>query len=244
VYGTATAWQSDDQPRFLTAYWTGPDTKLCYVFSGLVCESWKLSLEAGGTPQIEFSFRFYDYTVDKTKGGLVVPDSYNRTPQLVGNKSAQAMIDAAVKCGLESLSLEWKCQIRESKCHYAAQGVDSVAIVKPRISLSFSIPHDKDDLVYNDAGVPGNTGSHVWQSSLELGTTHSFGCYVGPAVGKCLGISIPAAIVTAAPSIGDRNGVQAYTVAMEASAYTGDTTDTAETSADSPLDAICKIGLA
>jgi len=244
IYGTATAWQSDDQPRYLTAYWVGPDTKMCYVLSGLVCESFKISLDAGQVPIVEFTYRFYDYTVDKTKGGLIVPDSYVRTPQLVGAKSGQLMLDTAVKCGLEAVSLEWKCTIRETKCLSAEQGIDSVAIIKPRITLGFSVPHDKDDLVYDAAGTPGNTGSHTWQSSLELGTAHSVGIYVGPSVGKCFAIHMPAGKVAAVPSIADRDGAQAYTVQLEAGSYTGDSTDTAEVSTDSPLDAIIKIALA
>ena len=244
VYGSATAWQSDDQPRFLTAYWTGPDTKLCYVLSGLVCESWKFSLEPGQTPTIEFAFRFYDYQMDKTKGGLIVPDSYSRTPQLVGAKSGVAMLDAASKCGLEGVSVEWKASLRESKCHYAPQGIDAVTIVKPRIAVNFTVPHDKDDAVYDDAGTPGNVGSHVWQSSLELGTTHSLGIYVGPSVGKCFAMLLPSVRVVSVPPIGDRDGVQAYTVGMEASTFSADATDTAETSNNSPLDSIFRVGLA
>jgi len=244
IYPTATAWQSDDQPRYLTAYWTGQDTKLCYVLLGLVCESFDVNLDAGTTPTIDFVFRFYDYSMDKTKGGLVVPDAYNRTPQLVGNKSGQLMLDAAVKCGMESVKLSWKAQIRETKCHYAAQGISAVAIVKPRWTLNFSVPHEKDDPAYDDAGVAGNTGSHEWQASLELGQTRSFGVYLGPAVGKCLAVLLPAGIVSAVPGIGDREGAQAYTVTMEATSYTGDTTDTAETTSNSPIDSLARIGVA
>lgn len=245
VYGTATAWQSDNQPKFLTAYWTGPNTKACYVLSGLVCESFKISLDAGAVPVVEFTYRFYDYTMDKTKGGLVVPDSYNRTPQLVGAKSGVLMLDTAVKCGLEGVSLEWKCTIRESKCHYASQGISAVAIVKPKITLGFSVPHDADnDLVYDEAGSAGNTGSHVWQSSLELGTTHSVGIYVGPAVGKCFALQLPAGKVAAVPAIADRDGAQAYTIQLEAGTYTGDSACNGETSSNSPLDALLKIALA
>jgi len=244
VYGTATAWLSDDQPKYITAYWVGPDTKYCYVLTGLVCESWKLQLDAGSTPTIEFTFKFYDYQMDKTKGGLVVPDSYARTPQLVGTKSGIAMLDASIKCGLEAVAIEWKATIKENKCHYAPQGIGSISVIKPRVALSFSVPHDKDDTVYDAAGVAGNTGSHVWQASLELGTTHSLGIYVGPSVGKCLGMLLPAGRVVAVPSIGDRDGLQAYTVQFEAGTYTGDSTDTAETSADSPLDSVFRIALA
>ena len=245
VYGSSTAWQSDDQPRFFTAYWVGPDPKLCYVLTGLVCESVKISLDAGAVPVASFSFRFYDYRANNTLGGLIVPDAYDRTPQLVGNKSGQLMLDTASKCGLEGVSLEWKCTIKENKCHYAPEGIDSVAIIKPRISLGFTIPHDKDDAIYDAAGAPAATGSHNWQSSLELGTTHSVGIYVGPSVGRSLGLILPAAYVVAAPAIADRDGVQAYTVQLEAGSYSGDSTDTpADTSSNSPLNALFKIGMA
>ena len=242
VYGTATAWQSDDQPRYLTAYWTGPDAKFCYVLSGLVCESFKLQLDAGQTPTIEFTYRFYDFTMDKTKGGLVVPDSYTRTPQLVGTKSGQLMLDGSVKCGLESVALEWKATIRESKCHHASQGIGSVSVIKPRTTLSFSVPHDVDDVVYDETGAPSNVGSHQWQSSLELGTTHSVGVYVGPSVGKCLALLLPAGRVSAVPGIGDREGGQAYSVVLEATSYSGDSDDVGEnTSANCPINSVLRI---
>lgn len=245
VYGTATAWQSDNQPKLLTAYWTGPNTKACYVLSGLVCESFKITLDAGQVPTVEFTYRFYDYYLDKTKGGLVVPDSYNRTPQLVGAKSGQLMLDTAVKCGLEGVSLEWKATIRESKCHYAEQGISSVAIVKPKIIMGFSVPHDADnDLAYDAAGSPGNVGSHQWQASLELGTTHSVSLYVGPAAGKCFALMLPAAKVSAVPAIGDRDGAQAYTIQVEAGTYSGDSACNGETSFNSPLNSIVRVALA
>ena len=247
VYGSTTAWQSNNQPKFLTAYWVGPDATLAYVMTGLTCESFKITLEPGATPTAEFSFRFYDFYMDKTKGGLVVPKSYNRVPQLVGAKTGAAVLDNSLKCGLEGLMVEWKATITETKCHAATQGISAIQVVKPRVLLNFTIPHiggDTGDAVYDANGAASNVGSHVWQSSLELGTKHSLGVYVGPGVGKALGVLVPAAYVSAAPSIADKNGVQTYTVAMEATSYSGDTTTGAETSSDSPINSIFRVGLA
>lgn len=244
IYGTATAWTTSDQPVALTAIWTGNDTTMAYVLTGLTCESFKLTLDPGMTPTVEFTFRFFDYQVDKTLGGLVVPNSYNRVPQLVGTKTGAAYLDSSIKCGLQGMSVEWKATIQETMCHSAAQGVSAIAVVKPRIAVNFTVPHDSTDAVYSDAGVNGNIGSHVWQSSLELGTVHSLGVYVGAAVGKCFGVLIPAAYVSAAPSIADANGVQTYTVAMEAAAYTGDTSTAAgENSTNCPIDSTFRVAL-
>lgn len=244
IYGTATAWTTTDQPRPLTAIWTGNDTTFAYVLTGLICESFKLTLDPGMTPTVEFAFRFYDYQMDKTLGGLVVPSSYARVPQLVGTKTGAAYLDSAIKCGLQGLSCEWKATIQETMCHSAAQGVSAVQVVKPRITVNCTVPHDSTDTVYSDAGVGGNIGSHVWQSSLELGTVHSLGVYVGAAAGKCLGVLVPAAYVSAAPTIADANGVQTYTLAMEAAAYTGDSsTNGAENSTNCPIDSTFRVAL-
>ena len=146
IYGTATAWTTSDQPRPLTAIWTGNDTTMAYVLTGLVCESFKLSLEPGMTPTVEFTFKFYDFQMDKTLGGLVIPNSYARVPALVGTKTSVAYLDSAVKCGLQSLSIEWKATVQETMCHSAAQGVSAVSIVKPRVSVNCTIPHDSSEI--------------------------------------------------------------------------------------------------
>ncbi len=245
IYGTASAWQTNDQPVPLTAIWTGNDTKFAYVLTGLVCESFKLTLEPGMTPTVEFTYKFYDFQMDKTLGGLQIPASYTRAPQLVGTKTGAAYLNSSIKCGLAGLAVEWKATINETMCHSAAQAVSAVSVVKPRISVNFTVPHTDSDVVYSDAGAAGNIGSHVWQSSLELGTTHSLGVYVGAAVGKCFSVLVPAARVSAAPTIADANGAQTYTVALEAGSYTGDSsTNGAETSDNCPIDSIFRIGLA
>jgi len=245
IYGTASAWVTNDQPVALTALWTGNDTKFCYVLTGLVCEAFKLTLEPGATPTAEFTFRFYDFQMDKTLGGLQIPASYTRAPQLVGTKTGAAYLDSSIKCGLAGLTMEWKATINETMCHSAPQAVSAVSVVKPRIAVNFTAPHTDGDTVYSDAGAAGNIGSHVWQSSLELGTTHSLGVYVGAAIGKSFSVLVPAARVSAAPTIADANGAQTYTVALEAGSYTGDSsTNGAETSDNCPIDSIFRIGLA
>ena len=244
VLGTTTAWLSNDQPAPLTAYWTGPNTALCYVFTGLICEGGKLTMEAGQIPTIEFNFKFYDYRIDKTKGGLVRPDAFVRTPQLIGNKSGQLMLGNAVKHGVEQLVLEWTNKIRETKSHYAAQGVHDVAIVQRRVKASFSVPHDIADLVYdNTTDAPGNTGSHYLQRSLEVGATLPLGVYVGAGYGKCLAVLLPGARVVAAPTAGDREGAVAYTVQMEAGPYADDTTSGTETSDNSPINSVVRVAM-
>ncbi len=245
VLGTTTAWLSNDQPVPLTAYWTGPNTALCYVFTGLICEGGKLTLEAGQIPTIEFNYKFYDYQIDKTKGGLVQPDAFNRTPQLIGNKSGALMLGNAVKHGVEQLVVEWTTKIRETKSHYAAQGVHDVAIVQRRVKASFSLPHDVADLVYNNAlDITGNTGSHYLQRSLEVGAALPLGVYVGAGYGKCFAFLMPGARVVAAPTAGDREGAVAYTVQMEAGPYAADATSGSETSNESPINSVVRVALA
>lgn len=245
IYGTATAWQSDDQPRPLTCYWTGPNVKECYVLIGCVCDGWTYDAPIGQIPTIEFSFAFQDYYMDKTKGGLIVPPSQTSAPQLIGNRGAYAMLNAATKCGLEGMRLSWAATLREGRCHGAPQGVQTVTTIQPRIRCEFTVDHDAtNDVVYDTAGTPGNVGSHQWQYALEARTSISLGVYVGSAINGCLAFLIPAGKITATPTVADRDGVIAYTVQLDAQTYADDSTDTAETSNDSPIDSLFRIGFA
>ena len=245
VYGTATAYASSEvtSTKALTFHWTGNDATLCYILRDCVCESFKITWESGSTPTVEFSFRFYDYSMDKTAGGLTVPDAHVRVPQIVGTKNGRATIAGTATCGLEACTFDWKATIVETKCHGTSSGVSGVSIIKSRVAASFSIPHDTGDTIYNDAGVSANTGSHVWQSALELGTRKSVGVYVGTTVGKMFALLIPSGLVVETPAAADRDGIVAYTLTIEAASYTTDETDTGETSANSPLDSIARVSL-
>ena len=86
-------------------------------------------------------------------------------------------------------------------------------------------------------------GQHIYQSALELGSTVSVGAYVGTQVGKVWAMLLPAARIVAVPQVSLRDDQVAYQLEMEAGAYTGDSTDTAETTADSPIDSIGRISL-
>ena len=105
----------------------------------------------------------------------------------------------------------------------------------------FSIPQEKDDDIYNTAGVTiGVTeGAIVWQSRLELGTRVSFGVECGARIGRMFSILIPSGLVVAAPIANDE--LVRYSIELEAASYSTDSTDTAETSANSPLDSIFRI---
>ncbi len=78
---------------------------------------------------------------------------------------------------------------------------------------------------------------------LELGGRVSVGAYVGSEVGKIFGMLIPSAQIVAVPQVTLRDDEVAYQIELEAASYTGDTTDTAETTATSPLDSIARISL-
>lgn len=245
IYGTATAYSSSEvtSTKALTMRWNGDNAALCYILKDCICESFKITWESGATPTVEFTFRFYDYSMDKTAGGLTVPDAYKRIPQIVGTKNGRATIAGTATCGLEACTYEWSATLRETKCHGTSSGVSGVSVIKPRIKASFSLPHDTGDTVYDDAGSAGNTGSHVWQSALELGTRKSVGVYVGTQVGKMFALLIPSGLVVETPAVADRDGIVAYTLTIEAATYTADTTNTTETSADSPIDSLGRVAL-
>lgn len=247
VYGTGTAYASSEyvDQKALTMRWTGPDATFCYILQDCLVESCRITWESQAVPTAEFTLRFYNFSMDKTKGGLLTPDSFVRIPQIVGNSNGRATINGSVQCGLESCTWEWTATFTPVKCHSASQGVSAVLISKPRIRASFSVLHDSTDLVYDAAGSAGNTGSHKWQSFLERQAIVSIGVYVGTTIGRIWSLLIPAGVIVEVPTVELRgeNSV-AYTVQVGAGAYTGDTTDTAETAANSPLDSIARVALA
>lgn len=246
VYGTATAYASSEISATapLTFRWLGDDTTFCYVLADCVCNSIKITWESGAVPTAEFSFDCYDFSVDKTKGGLVVPDAFTRIPQIVGTSNGRATIDGSMTCGLESCEWSWSATITPTKCHAASQSISGVRITKPRVRASFSVLHSSSDAVYDAAGSAGNTGQHLWQSKWERGVRVSVGCYVGSSVGRVWSLLLPSGVLVETPSVEDRDGAVAYTLAVEAGSYSGDTTDTAETAANSPLNSIARVGLA
>lgn len=247
VYGTGTAYASSQyvNQKALTMRWTGPDATFCYILQDCLVESCRITWESQAVPTAEFTLRFYNFSMDTAAGGLATPDSFQRIPQIVGNSNGRATINGSAKCGLESCTWEWTATFTPVKCHSAAQGVTAVLISKPRIRASFSVLHDSTDAVFDAAGGASTTGSHQWQSWLERQTVVSIGVYVGTTIGRIWSLLIPAGVIVEVPTVELRgeNSV-AYTIQVGAGAYTGDTTDTAETAANSPLDSIARVALA
>jgi len=246
VYGTATAYASDEAVDQipLTFRWKGQDATFCYILQDCICESINVTWEAGAVPTAEFSFRVYDYTMDKTKGTLEIPDSFSRVPQLVGSNNGRATINGSVACTLASCTWNWSVTVTDVVCHSATQGITGVVLSKPRIRASFSVLHTSADLVYNAAGEAGNTGSHKWQSWLERGVPLSIATYVGSKIGRIWAQLIPAATITEVPAIENRDGAVAYTINVEAGSYSGDETDTLENATNSPINSIARQALA
>jgi len=247
LYGTATAYVSAEvtSTKALGFRWTGPNAALCYELLDAICESVKFSWDVGAVPTVEFSYKFYDFRVNKLDGGLVVPNTYSRIPQIIGSANGRATIAELATCGIESASWEWTATLRETKCHGSDTGIQSVEVIKPRVKCSFSIPHDTGDDIFDSAGVATTVGQHVWQSALELGTRKSIGLYVGSQVGKIFSFLVPSGLITAGPQVADRDGTIAYTLEIEAATYSDDSTDIGgDTSANTPLDSIARVGLA
>jgi len=246
LYGTATAYASSEvtSTKPLSFRWTGPDATLCYDLIDAICQSVKITWESGSVPTAEFSYKFYDYRLNKADGGLGTPASYTRIPQLVGSLNGTATVGGSNQCGLESCSWEWSATVRETKCHGAESGITSVEVIKPRIKVGFTIPHDTADVGYDSSGSPSaGLGQHIWQSALELGTRKSIGVYVGSNVGRIWSFLIPSGLVVSVPQVSLRDSTVAYQLEVEAASYTGDTTDTAETTADSPIDSVARVAL-
>lgn len=247
AYGTGNAWLSSAQPDQLplTMRWVGNNTVFAYILKDCICDGVTITWESGAVPTAEFKYRFYDYTIDKTEGALATPDAFQRIPQIVGSNNGRATLAGTLPtCALESCTLEFTQEISEIKCHSATQGITGVTYKNPRVRASCQILHIDTDLVYDAAGVAGDTGSHKWQSFLERGVSTSLGVYVGSNIGKLFAFLIPAGKIVAVPAVSLREGAVQYQLTIEASSYTSDSTDTAETSSNSPLDSIFRAGVA
>ncbi len=245
VYGTGTAWLSSNHGSQIpmTFTWIGENAAAGYYLTDAICTGIKLTWESGAVPTIEFSFNFYNFQADSTIGGLEIPASYQRIPQIVGASNGRATLSGSQVCGLESTSIEYKVEIAELKCHSATQGIAGVTYRKPRVSVSASIPWSSSDPIYDSAGGAATLGNHYWQSLYERGVPVSVGCYVGSNVGRLFAFLVPAGRLVDVPQVTEINGAVGYQLSVEAGSYTGDTSDTAETAANSPLDSIFRLGV-
>ena len=244
MYGTANAWASTSQytPKAFTFRLTGPDTAQAIVVQDATITRWVVSWESGLVPTYEIEFSCYNYWHDKTAGGLVVPQAYARVPRWVGTANGRVQLGGTATCGLRSCSLTWQAEMREDVCHGAAEGIESVEVVRSTVEATFGLAYDSADAVYDDAGSAGNVGQHKWRSFLERGVRTSVGAYVGTTVGRIFAFLVPSGIVTAT-QFGDIENAWGDTVTVRASSYSGDTTDTAETAANSPLNSTFRTAL-
>lgn len=245
VYGTTTAWLSAALLNQIpcSMRWKGENTAFCYVLKDAVCSGFKIKWDAGEVTSVELTYKFYDFSLDTTLGGLEAPVYFTRLPQLIGSANGRVMLNSAVKCGLAGCELEFKVDVKEIPCHSASQGIGGVALMKPRVSAKFSVLHDSADAVYDNSGTSATAGQHLWQSWFERQQAFAIGCYVGSQVGRVFAFLIPAARLTAAPSVEDRDGELAWGLQVEAGTYSDDTSDTAETTSNSPLDSVFRLGL-
>jgi len=246
MFGTGNAWLSNAHANQIpmTMRYVGENTEACYVLQDCICESFKITWESGAVPTVEFSFKFYDFSMDKTKGGLQIPASFQTIPQIVGTNNGRAMLGASLQCGLSACVVEYKCEILERKCHSATQGIDGVTYRKPRITVGCVIPYNNADVVYDSAGGAGNTGSHKWQSFLERGVSSSLGVYVGSNVGRIFSFLVPKAIFVAVPQLSIVDGAESYTLAIEAGAYSADSSDIGgDTATTCPIDSLFRVAV-
>lgn len=245
VLPSASMWLSTAAytPVPMTIRYTGAQTQFCYILQDWICTGFSISWNSGEVPTITFSGQFYDFTMDKTLGGLAVPDSFDRIPQIVGTVNGYATVDGNQACGLESCTVDYSIEVVDVPCHAAAQGVSAVAYRNPRIKIGAQILHSSSDPVYDSAGVMGNTGSHIWQSYLERGVLVSLSCYVGAKAGKVWAFNVPKGLLTAA-TMEKRGEYVAHKLALEASTYSGDSQLHTETTANSPINSVFRMALA
>ena len=247
IFGTTTAYASAEitETAPITFRWVGANALHCFDLEDSFCDNFKISWEAGAVPVCEFSYRFFNFQRNKLDGGLAIPAAYNRIPQLIGSNNARATIDGSNRCGLENCEFSWTAgNLRVTKCHGSTNGVSAVEVISPRVRMAFSILDDTvNDDVYDAAGATANLGQYEWISRLELATAITVGVYVGSQVGKILAMLVPNGKIVATPDVQFRDTSVAYGLQIEAGAYSADVTDTAETTADSPINSLGRVAL-
>lgn len=245
VYPSATMWLSTGAytPVPMTIRYVGADATFCYILQDWICTGFQITWNSGEVPTISFSGQFYDFSMDKTLGGLVVPDAFDRIPQIVGSVNGYATIDGYQTCGLEGCTLDYAVEVVEVPCHSATQGVSAVAYRNPRVKVSAQVLHNSSDLVLDNAGTPGNTGQHQWQSFMERGSLASFSCYVATKAGRAWAFNVPKGLFTGV-TMEKRGEYVAYKLDVEAATYSGDSQLHAETTADSPINSVFRMALA
>lgn len=246
VFPSNVAWQTNGSitPSFVGFKLQGATDGNKVVFNDCICESFKITWEAGAVPTIEFTYKCYDFKADNTTAGLSVPTEYFRIPQIVGANNGRATLGGTAQCSLEACELTWSATIIDNKCHGGTQGMTAPLASKPRISLTFSIPHDSADTIYDSVGASTTVGQSKWQSAFELGTRKSVGIYVGSKVGRIFSMLVPSGLLQATPSPEDRNGLLAYKLELRAATYSGDTAMNGETDANSAVNSVFRIGIA
>jgi hypothetical protein len=243
VYGTATAYVSSETyaTKPITFRWIGQVSGLGEIISDAYCDKVTIKWDSGSVPTATFAFKAYQFVADNTLGGLVTPDQYSRIPQIVGTNSGLATLGGQAACGLESCTWEWSATLRETKCHGTGNGIAAVAVTKPRVKASITVPRDSSDGIYDTAGSSATQGQHRWQSALELGTRISIGCYIGTRVGRVFAFLIPSGVVQET-NVG-QGDVVTDSVTVLAGSYSADVSDTAEASTDSPIGSIARIAV-
>lgn len=236
TFPTLTYYMSTTQPQPLTMRLVGDSASNAgLVLIGCVPESLSISFDPRTVPRAEVTYTATDYRWDNTIEGLQVPTDAHKVPPVLGTNNGRATMgntsDAgstsagAVQCGLGSVSFSITNEIAYTACHSAAQGVESATITKRTVRAEFTVPHDSADVIYDAAGSSATSGQHKWSSFLERGVQRSIAFYVGATVTKCFSLFLPSAKVVEQPKLVDQEGLYAYSVAVEASTYTGDTDD-------------------
>lgn len=245
LYGSANMWLSTGAytPVPMTIRFTGAQTEMCYVLQDWICTGFSITWNSGEVPTITFNGQFYDFSIDKTLGGLVIPDSFDRIPQIVGSVNGYASLGGSQACGLESCTVDYSIEVLDVVCHAATQGISSVAYRNPRVKVSAQVLYQNTDPVYDSAGSPASQGQHVFQSMLERGSTLSIGCYVGTKIGKAWAFLMPSGILTGVTAE-KRGEYLAFKLDAEASTYSGDTAIHAETASNAPVNSVFRMGLA
>lgn len=242
IWQTATAWLSDLGQSPLTFRIMGNHTSQKMAMVGAVCTGWVYHGKSGEQPMIELSFAATDYNQYATGGALWSYGSFNRLPPVLAGNSRDGRLtfgDTATGGvafdGFADLTVKCDYTLAYPGSHNKNQGVVSAIVTERKLTVSCSVPFDST--------ASFSSGSPIWDTMFENGTSKCLTLTVGDRPGSVFSAQFPALHLAAQPGLKDEAGLLYHVLTFRPSKYDSEGTSGSVDSSAAPADAIVKFGV-
>jgi len=197
-----------------------------FRYVGAVLSKATITWDAAGSPFCDLEFTVYAGDARGDDGGLrtvadlLQIDEYSgrgNAHLAIGQTVLTALDDGAADggvCGTNGHSLAFEFPHRRVTCPGAEERVGAVVLRAPMITVSFTVDFTPD---WDDSD-----GANLFVAAWRNQTPVPYQLSVGKHAGQMLAVSLPAALVDAAPGEGPQDGAWGYQVTLTAGPYTGD----------------------